>query len=444
MYIIIYRLTDSGGGAVIESTEYHELENLTFAPEADITGNSMPVNELTLDIITTDEVTDAQYCELYDDRDNLWAGGFPVITAVRISADVVRVQARSELYRLEYNTLAETVYAEEPIANVLATIFATATGNYSLDSSLSGATISGYCPEQTARERLTWVLLAIGAYVQDVFTGSILIKPVDDTQTLIPAGMTFLRPAESCGDYVTAVKATAYTFSQASSQAEWESDSSSYKFPLPWKAVEQSFTLTNNNVPSWAPENVVEIDELYLINTDNVSDILSRLALYYFQRREAEVSVINNGDYLPGDRIIASLDADRLITGYIRSAAFSFGMQARSTLKLIGVDDCEGAKLTILCKYNNIQIGKYVYTFPVSYGYSIQMPYIDMVLNKHRYVFRPTTETVSGTMTSSGATVTVNYAVALDLYKKVLHVVSVDELTEETDQSTGEVTVVIS
>ena len=53
----------------------------------------------------------------------------------------------------------------------------------------------------------------------------------------------------------------------------------------------------------------------------------------------------------------------------------------------------------------------------------------------HRYVLRPTTEAVTGTMTSGGATATVSYEAALDLYEGVLTVSNVDEITTQTEDN---------
>jgi len=64
--------------------------------------------------------------------------------------------------------------------------------------------------------------------------------------------------------------------------------------------------------------------------------------------------------------------------------------------------------------------------------FSITNPYLDKMRNGHRIIYRPTTENAEGTMVAGGLTVTVNYEIALDLYEGVLHIVSVDEITEQS------------
>lgn len=79
----------------INQTDYTALRNLSFAPETDVTGNAVPINEFSVEIITDDNISYGQYAWLYDDRDNLWAK-YWIIYAERISADAVAIRAQSD------------------------------------------------------------------------------------------------------------------------------------------------------------------------------------------------------------------------------------------------------------------------------------------------------------------------------------------------------------
>ena len=192
-------------------------------------------------------------------------------------------------------------------------------------------------------------------------------------------------------------------------------------------------TLANTSAPAAAPENVIELDDVYLVNSSNVSAILTRLSTRYFKRVEVEADVINNADYAPGDKVTVYADENTIYSGFIERADFAFGVQARSRLKLTACENKSVAKLTILCVYDGTQIGKSEYTLPVGYAYSIQMLFIDWTMGGHRYIFRPTQAAVTGTMTAQGATVTVQYEVALDQHKGVLAVYNVDDITTKTE-----------
>ena len=65
--------------------------------------------------------------------------------------------------------------------------------------------------------------------------------------------------------------------------------------------------------------------------------------------------------------------------------------------------------------WGTVQVAKRVYYFPKGYTYSITTEYIDQRISGHRYIFRPTTATVTGTL-SADATQNVSIEVALDYY----------------------------
>ena len=438
MYLTYYFGGEDGGEVVIESKDYHEIKNPSFAPEVDLYALSLPVNEFTLDVITEDDFEVYNPVELYDDMNGLWAS-FRIKSADRIQPGVVRLTADTWISNLENATMEPVMYEEEPVSDVLDDIlvaaFGVADGRYELDNSFDEATVTGFCPEQSARDRLTWVLFAIGGMVQQSFVSKVQIAPIDDTMSVIPYNRTFYRPEITSGEWVTAVRVTSFEFSEATSQEEWESDDSSYRFPMPWVCVEQAFVLSNNDAPEGVPENVVDISELYLINADNVNDILNRLAAYYFNRTEVSLDCVNNRQFLPGDKVTASMAEDALITGYITQASFAFGVQARSTLKLIGVEDTTGATLIINYLYNNGRIGQAKYFLPVGYTYAIQNPFIDRTYQGRRFVYAPLTESVTGTMSSGTNTVDVNYGVALECYQDNLIVYSVDWVALESGTS---------
>lgn len=437
MYIKYYTTRDDGeGGTEFVVIDYTDVKNLSFAPQTDLTGDSLPINEFSVDVITTDEFHTGEVVELYDDMDQLWAHWF-VYKAIRLSPEAVRVTARSWLDELDHRKMDAEVFTATSAADAIDDCFGGTASYYQISVALQFATLTGFVPEQTARERLQWILLAIGAYVRDVYVSKAYILPVDETETLIPLNRTFMRPSLDLSEVVTAVKVTSYTFSQAASEAEWQANDSSYMFPLPWIATEQSVTLVNPNAPDDAPENVKELDGVYLVNSGNVSAITSRLAKYWFNRQAVSLGCINNRQYRPGDKVVGYTAEDALVVGYIQQASFGFGKQARSTLKLIGVDNVTGAKLTVNYTHNNGRIGQAVYYFPVGYTYTIANPYVDRTFEGRRFVYAPDDATITGTMTAGDNTATQTYSVALEYYDKKLSVYSADSVTLQSGSGTS-------
>jgi len=431
----------------IDQTDYTVLHDLAFAPETDFTGNTVPINEFSVVIVTTDDISIGQYAELHDDLDNLWAQ-YCITYAERASTDSVLIKARSDLAILDGVTLPAVMYSAEPIGDLLDSIMIrnvgtglTATVAYSLDSSFSGTTITGFCPEQTARERLQWVCFVIGAYVKTFFNDEIEILPIDATTVLVPISKTFFKPAINYSDHVTGVKVTGYTFTQGTPQTtdEYVTDGTNY-----YIVTKQEYTLANSLAPAAAADNVVTVDGVYLVNSGNVSGILTHLAALYFKRTEVELDVIDNAEYLPGDKLTVYADVDLLLSGFTKSCEFAFGVQARAKMVLTAAESMTGATLSIVYTWGSTELAREDYFLPVGYSYSITTRYLDAAMNGHRYIFRPTTATISGTVSSDGAAETVVCEIALDLHQSILHVISVDEVTEETDQTTGEVTGVIA
>lgn len=432
---------DPGTGEVVMGGGQYPVKNLNFSPQVDLTGNSMPINQYTCDVITADEIpVDCVGHRLMDERGLSWAE-WPLTHVQRVAANCWRVTASSWLWGLQYIELEAKMYTTETAADAVADCFPEYSSDYTIAEDLQGIPIRGFCPAQKARERLTWLLFVIGAYADDTFTDRVEIKAVDESAALVPYGHTFARPAEDTRDWVTGLSVTAYTFREGT-EAEWQADENSFQFPVPWIATPQVFTLTNTDAPEDARENVIEWDALFLVNPNNVSTILNRLAKYWFNPKEVQLDCVNNHDFKPGDLVQAYTDTDRMVLGYIQQMNSRFGLQSRSTLKLIGATAVTGAKLTVRYTYQNGIIGKAVYFLPVGHAYCIDNPYIDRTVKGTRRIYRPQESAVTGTIVDGDNTATVAYDIALELYQGVLHVISVDEITEQS--SGGEYIGVIS
>jgi len=418
----------------INNIIYTQIRNLSFSPETDITGSSIPVNQFFVEIKTTDVIGVGINAYLYDDQGDLWAK-YWITESVVVDEGWYKVTAQSIILLLDRFTLPAVVYSGESVTNVLNTIFATISAVYpsetvyTLDPALSSATVTGYCPEQTARDRLLWVVFSIGGYLKTYFNEYAEIVKLDTTLTAIPENVTFWKPEISYGDYVTAVKVRAYTYTQGTPQATdtWVTDGTNY-----YIQTYQDFTLTNPDIPITVTDNVVFIDKVTLVNQSNAATILGVLSQYYFKRIEVKAEVLDDGEYLPGDKCQIS-NGDRLLAGFIVKADFKFGTAKKASLQLVQSDVLASAKLILQYMWGNILLKKLSYLFPVGYAYSVSNPYIDKVVNSHRYIFRPQAENASGTMVSGGVTDTEQYDVALDWYDLELYVVSVDELSESNE-----------
>ena len=429
----------------IGSSQYNEIKNLAFEPQIDITGDSVPINEMSVEIKTYDDISVGQYISLYDDLDQLWAK-YWITYADRVDVGFVRIDAQSVIGILDRFTLPAVVYeTDTAIGTALDTVFAGLTGiaSYTIDSSLSSATVRGYCPEQTARERLQWLCFVANAYVRQAFTNTIEIKSLDvSTVTDIPITRTYWKPSIEYSDFVTAIGRTTYEFTEGTPSQD---DEYVTVDGVDYIISSSTFQLTNTGAPASAAPNIITVDRMYLANDDNVSDLASRLALLYFARNEVDADVINNRYYEPAQKVSIQLDGNvdvpRYAIGYIESASFSFGLQAKSRLKIVASEVRTLTALLIKYMYENVNVATKRYNFPEGYNYQIENPYIDKASGTHRYIFRPVNQYATGTIVQGTNINEQDVEIALHWYgeEKLLHVVSVSEIEYDSEEGVIEI-----
>ena len=309
---------------VIGGVTYYKVKNVSFEPEMDLSLNSIPVNEFMLDIVTDSTILADQYATLYDDRDNIWAK-YWITSAEKTGENLISITAKSPLYFLDFwGNMPESININTTFENLLDSI---AMGipvdfEYTIASSLKTKTIGNYFPEETPRERLHKACFTIGAYMRSFFSDKLQFIKLSSTITQIPLNKTFWQPVVERSDYVTAVSVKSYVYN---SQGE--------------KTSESDNVLQNSNAPARVMTNIVSVDGVSFVNSNNVSDILQRMGDYYFPNRTCELDVINNADYKPGQKVKFYINDTDMLVGYIQKCIFQFGLQARSTLLVVMIED---------------------------------------------------------------------------------------------------------
>ena len=405
---------------------YTSISDLQFNPETDVIGSTVPVNEFWVNIRTDDtiEVGSGSRISLYDDLDNLWAR-YWITFAERIDKYTVRVHGESILRMAERHKRPARMFNGVLFSSAISDTI-TWTGDVIIDNEFLNVDVTGFCPEQTARDRLQWLCLTAGAYIKQYFGDKLEILPLsDEEETLIPLNKTFWKPKVTYSDYVTEIVVKYYSYVERTpsrTESYVEADGHVYV------ETETSISLRNPAAPPMALENVVTVDGVKLINSRNADDILAHLSTYYFKRTTVDLDAVNNGEFIPGQRVAFYTDEDTMYSGYISSCSFSFGNQARATMKMAAVDERDSAKVVITCLWGSMQVSQRTFSLPVGYDYTIAIPYVDLSFNAHRYVFRPRVKQVTGTVQSGGNTHTVQVDVALDYYNGDLYVRDVDQV----------------
>lgn len=422
MYIKAYTITDAG----ICLTDYAAIEALSFAPSADLSGASVPVNGFEADIRTGDDIEVGANAELYDDMDALWAS-YWVVEARRLSPQVIRIRAESDVALLERVALPSVYYDNRSAAAVIGQLMGGV--QYRLDARFESATLTGFCPAQTARERLLWVTFILGATVKSCFNDRLEILPAEGGAIKrIPEADTYWRPRRTCGDWVTALRAVAYSFAAGDPEPGQKYVTSATG--VNYIVTETEVILQNPNAPLSAPENIISVEGMYLLNANNASAVLGRLAQWYFGRERLDIDAIDNGTIHPGDRVTAVTAAGEMVSGYVTRAAFRFGTQAMASLKLTAVETLPGANLAILYLYEGMQISRADYTFPVGFSYAVDNPWFDVEMGGARYVFCPVNPRAEGTMAEGENVNRQALDVALELIDGVLRIAWVDSVSD--------------
>lgn len=419
---------------VIDTTTYTEISGLEFNPVADLTGSTVPINELWVSIHTDDAISVGSRVYLYDDTDVLWAKYW--VTYAEVEAfGFRRVHGQSALFKLDQNTLDPILYDGTSVASAIEAVLG-GIGDYTLDEAFDSETLSGFCPKQTARVRLQWICMAIGAYIKEFFTDRITILPYSsEPEIFVDSSRVFWKPTVQYKDYVTRIEATYYDYDEG-----MPSRLDDYVEANDTTYIQRSdeLSVSNPDVPQIALENVMTIDKMTLLNIYNVDMVLQRQALYAYKRLTVELDIIDNGDVIPGQTITTYSAEDEIITGFVKSASFSFGMRARASLEVEACEVREGAWLTVNYVWGEMAVGMKRFYLPVGYPYSTDNPYLDVTFQDgHKYILRPVNASTSGTMVSGGVTVTEDMEVALEYFEGTLYTRSVDEITVQSDSSYG-------
>lgn len=400
---------------------YTHLKNLSYAPEADVTSGTVPINEFEAEIYAyADDLSPGIAASLRDDLDQLWAQ-FRLAEIKRLDERTLRVLAQSLIAALEGRQMAGVMYELTPLADVLTAIFQSS-ASYTLAAALQNKTVSGLAPEQSARDRLQWVLTAVGAYVQQTNASLPTIQPTpapDEIALSIPVSDVYWRPDVETTERTESVCATAYTYMLLD---DWTADDKAQLGDETYLVLKRRFWLASAAEIAFLSTQNPVAKGVTLLSPDNVASVLAAQYPYVFSARTVEADVINNDSYIPGDIVSVPTTAggDR-ITGVVDSASFAFGLQAKSTLKVRELwsdgaahtvhtltvthdfpgDDTRSAA-TLQTEYFRVPAGLN-FAFETAFYYDAS------------YVMRPTTPLFARLdMPDSDTSASVGYALALD------------------------------
>ena len=382
------------------------------------------MNEFRAEIVTEDVIPAGVEAILMDDMDQLWAD-YTITKAERIDRQSFRIVAQSDLTLMDRWTLPAEMFQNVEVSRFIQWLFRIPKSGYlynvdiEVDAYFNGVTVTGFCPEQTARERLQWLCVTVGAVVRQCFASALQFIPAPDVDatayyakgTLIPISETFMKPSVTIRELMRSVAVTGYENftnvdptpqSEAGMEPgtepvqviEWES--SVDEQGVTWWYNPVDLTFENEESPE-LPGRQVSIDGVTLIGEAS-RQVISWLSTAYFRQGEIRMDVINNAQYCPGQKVRVYAEEDTIYTGYIRSCDFRFGLQARATLVISSdLEQVPSGKLTISYRYGDLPLGRSEMVLPDGEPYDVENPTISWTEGGRYVEYTPTTPRATGT-----------------------------------------------
>ena len=418
---------------LIGSTEYTEgdIRSISLSHKVNPITTELPINQLQLVMEISAATPVGTWLTLTIDN-TVWCK-YWVLSCNKASGNTYKITAQSAILLLDRITVPAKMYSAMTVENALAE-FMPASIAYTISASVKDLTISGYCPEQSARARIQQICFAVGAMVKSFFSSNpIDIIELDSDADYIPMSEIYASPRIEYEDVVTAVEVTAYTYTLGTPSAvdEYVQVGNDY-----YIVSKQTITVNNSEATANDPTNIIKVNSCTLINENNASTVATRIATYYFNRIKWTGKILHDGRYIAGNKFaVNTYDDSEIISGYATNMTFSFGVGQSADVTLEQAEAVEAANLTITYKYQTSVIDTEQYTLPVGFAYSLSNPALWFTDTSTRGIYSPVNEYTTGTIVSGANTAEASYyqSIIQSLNNRIATVYNVDEAEQKGD-----------
>ena len=358
--------------------EGNQIKELSFAPDYDPTMCTYPVCEFEAKIYdATVSESDLLYSRVYlhgkqpsssSDFTTLLAGYYRVNEVKTIERNLFYIKAQSVLAELEDINLSPVYLDHRNAESYITEIFSNA-GLYDafvIFAPYSDSELHGYCPRQTARERLAYVVQSLGCMIVQWGSNTaegIRIYGATDARTdssyasysadELPYKKTYKVPIikkKDAVDKYTYKKYILWSTTQPTTSG-WDSVILYYYYDLEGDRtpVYLYYKADMQTIGSGAKENSLPDNMLISGSTS----ALNGLARAHFRPMTAEMDVlIDDGNYskvMPSNKVEFYADDTTMYSGVIRSARFTSGLLTRVHLEI----DVDPNPITLVhCRFN--------------------------------------------------------------------------------------------
>jgi len=421
----------------IGNQTYTEIFDITFAPEVNVLSEAVPINSFDAKIKTDDILNVFNLGDtaiLKTDNDVVFAS-YKLSQVKRLSDEVIQIHAEDQLSQLDSITMPAFFYNDYSldiaIYDLIRQVKAITDNEYEPSIAIRQAEsyphIDGYCPEQTARERLQAMCFVTGYYMLTAYHPyDIVLMPVEELfggdPDYIEEAYVMWRPENGDQNFVTDIKGEYFLLTETT-QSLVDPVHEYVKTDTPvvryYQVDRYHFSWKNPYTSSDVPKNQLELYNNMLINSDNVDNIKARMATIYGRNGglEMTVEIVDPTTYYVAGQLVAFPTGvgREIAIGYITSQNIIFGrnIKMEMTVKIIAYR--QGYFITIQKKYGNNIIEWERHLMLAGHSYNISCGDIETGNELNRTVFSTTQTSVSGTMPEDDLTVDVQYFLALNV-----------------------------
>lgn len=405
------------GGTNGETVTYTKITDIEFAPDADMTNMTLPINDFECTIQTEDEITvyypvyyqgevdhyGQRWIEFEDDAGNKYFQ-FVLTGARRLNKKFVRVRGESILSDCEKLVLEPIMYNNKNAKTALQDIvdYEEISGFAYISNDIGDMRISGFCPEQTARERIQWICFVLNLKIKQVQTPltqyghpyNLEITPFeafDSAPAPIESDETYYKPTTEEDEVYTKIVLYYYSYEKRAPQ----SGEKSVKVYNPNTGEYDTYVLTESKSSYTPPsrggyteKNVLKIKDMYLVDFTHAPSIMSFLANKYCSDGViAKGEIINNNKFKLLQRVLLRTAENSGVVGYISKENYTLGAQIKTDIEL---DFCRVISnlhnVTLIYTYKGLVLKKETFAYPYGFSYNLTPKYVDR--------YRPTSRTV--------------------------------------------------
>lgn len=311
-----------------------ELRDVKITAEASIISSEIAIN--TLDF-TLDSEDDIEYLfqkkqPVYAYDDSSLIGVFYIDDSTHRAKGLYNVSCIDAVGVLDEEPFPAGIYNAYSAKALLEDILG---GHFELDldTSLLGATVTGYLPPGSRREALQQVAFALMAVVDTSGTEAVRVyRDRENTPGRLPLDRIYTGGSVETSALVTAVRVTSHAYSTTGSGNDTVEVNG-----VTYYHTTSVTTINNPKTTASDKQNVVEVDGATLVNSGNAAMIAQHIYNYYTQRQRQNVKIVMNQER-PGDRIAAPTPWETVINGYITRMDITLSGIAAAECVVVGTE----------------------------------------------------------------------------------------------------------